>query len=241
MKILHLNTGYGSLLKGSSKEIFALYKFFIRGKKTKKKFVKIFMDFVGKYNPDVIFLTEIKENDEIMVKLREKYPYCKFSSKYKDGKLEKKMRATRLNGNAFFSKTKPKFIEVIHLNKGRKSLVFKIVFEKAVFYSVHLSLRFSERKKQLNEISSIIKKKDNLEKVVITGDFNFFFGPKRELLKTKLNDFESKIQQPTFPSVKPSMILDNFLLSKKTSLKAEYFVLNEIISDHRAILMELKE
>jgi len=90
MKVLHLNTGYGSMLTGESKDILSLHKYFIRSKKTQNDFIEAVVNLVEKENPDIIFFTELKKSDKIIEVLSKKYPYYGFGVKYKPHRIERR-------------------------------------------------------------------------------------------------------------------------------------------------------
>ena len=237
MKVLHLNTGYGSMLTGESKDILSLHKYFIRSKKTQNDFIEAVVNLVEKENPDIIFFTELKKSDKIIEVLSKKYPYYGFGVKYKPHRIESKIIGTKNNGNAFFSKIKPDSENHRHLSVGRKSLVLEVLFGNIKFFLVHLSLLAKDRKKQFQEICSFMADNSEYQNIIV-GDFNFFVGGISEFKHTCLSDLDCKITTPTFPSAKPLYTLDVFLTPK--DLKCKSRVLDDIISDHLPIILEIQ-
>ena len=100
--------------------------------------------------------------------------------------------------------------------------------------SLHLDFaRAKVRRKQLEEVSSIIEDTDR--KVIVLGDFNMSWTTDMNNFCTQhhLKAFAPESHMPTFP--KTNMRLD-WILIPKEFVFAQYYVLTDKLSDHRAVI-----
>jgi len=263
MKILHLNMAYGQNFKGNFRDIFRQYRYFLKTKRNNKKFVENFLKLIKQEDPDIIFLTEIKKNDFLLIEsLKKSFPHFQIQSKYKPHLRESKMKFSKHNGNGFFSKIKPQKINFSHLNHGRKSLILnleikspkkdgRLIIAPTNFILGHFSLSKKIRQKQFLEIYQNLNFKKNN---IICGDFNNYFGLKEfeVFTKNKINRkgqpqgiaptnniFIPAIKEKTFPASYPLFCLDNFLIPPNLEKNFKSKVCKRIISDHRAIVLEV--
>ncbi len=234
MKVLHLNAAYGTIMRGALTDGLKFHRYLIRNKRTKIKFVELFLDLIKREKPDIIFFTEIKMNDILLDRLKMAYPHFHFSSKYGDS-WASKLPMSKNNVNGFFSTIKPDLVDQIHLKIGEKKLVLHTQIQGFDFFLTHLTPAKRVRTKQFLDLCFFINNFKIKKHMIILGDFNTYYGLK-EFPKC-LSDFKISIRKKTFPSKHPLFILDNFLLSKDIRYRTK--VLDDVISDHLPIVLNL--
>ncbi len=146
-------------------------------------------------------------------------------------------------GNGVLSRIAPKALEDHKLPgaiPGRGALVMRIPFpgtdagpdEELLVVVLHLSLGGRSQAQQLEYVGELI---DGEKNVVVLGDLN---TPLSALLNTSplagCGLSTSPSACPTYPSWKPSQIIDHALVSKALMLE-EYEVLDCGLSDHRPL------
>jgi endonuclease/exonuclease/phosphatase family metal-dependent hydrolase len=169
-----------------------------------------------------------------------KYPFVSFL------RIFHFLPVLREQSNAILSKYP--LYEVKHhlLHHGTKRVVIEASVncpKKVTLFVVHLALGAKARKKQLDELSNIIRKKRN--PVVLMGDFNLFHG-EHELdhliKKTHLTDtFKMDYSKIKFtePAFHPTRRLDYILVSKEIRVK-NYEILHAEFSDHLPVMLEFE-
>jgi endonuclease/exonuclease/phosphatase family metal-dependent hydrolase len=151
--------------------------------------------------------------------------------KYKEGGNSK-------YGNGIITTNEYKAMFIPH---GKKRLLYEIELDKNTFLLFfHFSLSARTRKKQLQYISEYIRQGQKEEnRFILAGDFNIFKGLdelSQILTETKMVCGGSA---PTYPSVKPKLPLDLFLIDGGIEI-VRCEVLNESVSDHLPVLLEVK-
>jgi len=215
MKLLAFNMGYG---KGWTSPLKYL--------KSRDTTAKI-LSFVKRVNPDVAGLIEINVNTQLGV-FEEKFRYSIASCKYSP--LVHRIPLVQNFGNAVFSNKKCK-MQKRFLSAGIKRLVIECKFSDFRLLLVHLSLEKSSRKKQIQELLRISKKK-----TVIAGDFNF--QDKSEMKPLIGKGLKALVKRPTFPSWNPRKSFDQVFVTPDIRAKAK--VLKVRLSDHLPVLVEIK-
>ncbi len=164
------------------------------------------------------------------------------NSKYLPDSAWSHVPILRMHMNAILYKnTNPIKGEILYLSLSMKRLVLRQTFNGIDFYLVHLALDFMTRRWQLVELAKLLIDSNLPRKKVIMGDFNSFRGrTELDFVLSAMNlKFASPVAVPTFPAYKPEKELDNILVSKEIEV-VSYKVLPDVISDHRAIVMEIK-
>ena len=167
-----------------------------------------------------------------------KYPFTSFL------RLFHFVPVLRGQSNAILSKYPLYDVKHHLLHEGTKRVVIEASVncpKKVTLFVVHLALGAKTRKKQLDELANIIKKKKN--PVMLMGDFNLFHG-EHELdhliSKTHLTDtFKMDYSRIKFtePAFHPCRRLDYILVSKEIKVK-DYEILQAKFSDHLPVMLE---
>jgi endonuclease/exonuclease/phosphatase family metal-dependent hydrolase len=169
-----------------------------------------------------------------------KYPFVSFL------RLFHFVPVLREQSNAILSRYPLYDVKHHLLHEGTKRVVIEVSVncpKKLTIFVAHLALGSEARKKQLDELANIIKKKKNA--VMLMGDFNTFHG-KHELdhliKKTHLTDsFEMDYSKIKFtePTFHPTRRLDYVLVSREIRVK-DYEILKAEFSDHLPILVDFE-
>ncbi|MBW2965915.1 endonuclease/exonuclease/phosphatase family protein [Candidatus Woesearchaeota archaeon] len=167
-----------------------------------------------------------------------KYPFVSFL------RLFHFVPVLREQSNAVLSKYPLYDVKHHLLHEGTKRVVIEASVncpKKVTLFAVHLALGSKTRKKQLDELAGMIKKKKN--PVILMGDFNLFHG-EHELdhliKKTHLTDsFKMDYSRIKFtePAFHPTRRLDYILVSKEIKVK-NYEILRAEFSDHLPVMLD---
>ncbi|MDP3901728.1 MAG: hypothetical protein Q8Q37_02000 [bacterium] len=245
MKILSFNTCYGNgFSKGWWQYLIESWRYFYAGTRNFKKIVKL----VKEINPDVAALTEIEGGsyrvnfvDQVKILAKE----IGFATTFRHAKsgpnsILKKLPIFRNLCNAILAKGKDVVCRYRYLNDGVNRLVIQASITPEIdLFLVHLALINRVRKRQIRELSELIK--SSSKKIILTGDFNTFGGLPELSLLARSNKLHSvnRYSQPTFPSWGPNRELDFFLISSDIKVK-DFRIIESDLSDHLPILLEIE-
>lgn len=248
VKVLYGNVGYATGIDGTYGGFFRYAnRFFYNSPENQKVVLDQFRALVEDESPDIVCTVEIERGsittghvDQYDFIAPDEYRYGDAQNKYGKRSMRGKHPFYSGRGNGFRSKKKHRF-ERIYLNNGAKRLAYRIeVSQKITLFMVHFSLWGPTRFKQIRELSELISKEQALGKeVALCGDFNTFEGNRQiEWLCVErglrvLNQAHHK----TFPSARPSVMIDVFLASP--GLAGSLRVLPVTVSDHRPLVAEL--
>ncbi|NDK09244.1 endonuclease/exonuclease/phosphatase family protein [Candidatus Gracilibacteria bacterium] len=231
MKILLSNFGYGSAGDGK-------YRNYIWNYMHSRKKVEIslnkFGDIIAQHNPDIVCVCEVKKT-QIQSNVFLNIPYkidgwLKYDPKDKLGKYI----LGHHRFNAVLSKEDYK-IEYKYLSHGNKKLIYKLhLGNNSFLYFGHFSLRKYIRKKQFLELARMINPSENN---IVCGDFNIFSGYRELTELSEIAQLKISKNSATFPSHKPKLHVDIFLVSKYIDIKTR--VISDIFSDHLAVVGEI--
>lgn len=244
MKILFWNLGYARHLSGSAKE-WLLYghQVLYHPKADQLKQLDTLIEVVKRITPDVFAYAEVVTGSfrnqffNQPAYLAEKLSCVSMDaeSKYSSSLLAKlPFHSGNTNGICV---SLPGSLENGHLKSGGKTLVQKIIVNDWLIYTVHLSLIFSIRKRQLAELAEAICAAPEIYNIVVCGDFNTLRGNTElgDLLSRTGLVLESGIKN-TFPAHRPTRQLDYVLYRLKEERRVTIEILPDIISDHRPVL-----
>lgn len=234
-------------------QYFDLYHVFRERKSIEMKM----LEFISKYNPDILSLVEIDSGSKRVGRKDELkrfserlgLEYVAHSIKYaKKGffRIFRVLPFFKNQENAILSKTKLSKVKYHYLHKGSKRVVIEATIGKKdmTFFVVHLALFRKARLKQIKDLKKLLLKKK--KPYVVVGDFNSFIKEELDLLKegSDLVDaydvaVKGSVDRNTTPSWNPRYPLDNVLVSDDIKVK-NYEVLDAHFSDHLPVLVDLE-
>lgn len=242
MKIVLYNIAYSTGLKGSLKEyLFKCWRYLWTPDENLKKIIQ----YLSELNADVICLLEIDVGsvrnrfksqvktiaDKLMV------PFRYSALKYGPTSWSRFFPTIRKQHDAVLSKMTGT-VNRHYLKSGTKKLVLEFRVTGISVFMVHLGLlRRNLRKKQLVELTKILKKCDR--PYMLCGDFNIFKGLQEISDFTEKNKLKLIELGATFPSIKPKTKLDLIMACESIKIKAAG-VSNVLLSDHRPVWVEIE-
>lgn len=234
-------------------QYFDLYHVF----REKKSIEMKMLEFISRYNPDVLSLVEIDSGSKRVGRKDELKRFSErlglefvaHSIKYaKTGffKIFRVLPFFKNQENAILSKKKLKDVKYHYLHKGSKRVVIEasIGERNITFFVVHLALFRKARLKQIKDLKKLLSEKK--KPYIVVGDFNSFIKEELDILKegSDLVDaydvaLQSGKDRNTTPSWNPRYPLDNVLVSNDLVVK-KYEVLDAHFSDHLPVLVDIE-
>ncbi|MAZ56571.1 hypothetical protein CL653_02165 [bacterium] len=247
MKILFYNLGYGRGHVGSIKDyLLKINRFFFLSKQVQRSILNDVALLVTKEKPDIFTYAEISsgsfwnnhmnQHEYLLGKLGVTVVVEAVLSKYGETMINTlPMHNGNANGVISFRQAD---ISEHYLAHSRKRLVFRTELNDITIFTVHLPLVSTDRKKQLHELSCLLKAATG--DVVVCGDFNIFNGlDELSLLQEEAGLKVAGCGEFTFPSYKPKIQLDVFLYRfQDESIVPTLRVLPLTTSDHLPIVLE---
>lgn len=235
-KIFLMNVQYFNGMDGNVLDyILKFNRYFFVSKKIQNNVLRKLYDLIYLEKPDLICLIEVKDNNHLLNLLNDEYYYFDIENKYGENSFLKKTPFFRKNSNAILSKDRLSF-EKKYLVNGTKKLVYEIKIPKGpTVFLTHFSLDKKVRKKQFKEIK---KMTSSIDSKIICGDFNLFKGVSE--LNELILDTDLSVTNTvcTYPSHKPIKCFDTFVVSSDLNVKTK--VLNEVLSDHLPVILEIE-
>lgn len=253
VRLLVYNIEYCEGTTGMWWQYLELWKIFFPPKNLDQKIVEQ----LKKLNPDILALVEVdtgsfraRNSDEVV--FFEKNLGMKSFVEGINYPLQGWLRLfhyvpiLKKQANAIIAKKKLSHTKYYVLHEGTKRVVIEATIhlpKKVTLLLAHLSLGKGARKRQIDELITIVNSIKN--PVILMGDFNTFNGEKeiQKLLdETHLDHkFEMDYLSQTFtqPTFHPKRRLDYILTSKKIKV-TNYQVLNFHFSDHLPLLVDFK-
>jgi endonuclease/exonuclease/phosphatase family metal-dependent hydrolase len=244
MKILFWNIGYARQLDGSPKEWLQNgHQVFYHSKADQIKQLDDIIQVVKDASPDIFAYAEIMtgsfRNQQFNQQeyLAEKLSCITTDAESKYGRNILSVlpfHKGNTNGTCVLSHVS---LQNIHLRSGGKTLVQKITIDDWVIFTVHLSLVFSIRKRQLQELAEYVRAVPETFNVVVCGDFNVLRGDEElaNLLSSTGLTLSSELEN-TFPAHNPTLHLDHVLYRLKEVKSVQIKTLPAVISDHCPVL-----
>lgn len=131
-----------------------------------------------------------------------------------------------------------------YLSAGRKRLVIEFsIGQEAVLFMVHLSLGARTRRRQLDELSTLIDQRARDRDVIVTGDFNTFDDTQALEEFSHKSGLKAQIPGETVPDrpldgfLIDTRCIDLFFCSPSVGV-TRCDVIDEQVSDHRPVVME---
>lgn len=241
MKIVLYNIAYSTGLKGSLREYFLKgWRYFWNHKNT----IHSIADYLKDINADVICLLETDVgslrnrfgNQVVTIANKLMLPFYASALKYGPKSWSRFLPTIRKQHDAVLSKLKGG-VKKHYLKSGAKKLVMEFRVADISIFMVHLSpLRRNLRKKQLQELSQILKKCDR--PYMLCGDFNIFKGLEEIADFKTVNNLKLVELGDTFPSFQPKVKLDLIMACKSIRIKAAG-VTDVLFSDHLPVWVEI--
>lgn len=242
MKIIIYNIGYSTGLKGSWRDyFFKFWRYFWAPKDTIQKIIQL----LKKQKADVICLLEtdvgsLRNRFRSHVKMAADalfLPFYEHASKYGPDSWTRFFPTIRKQHDAILSRTKGAF-KKHYFTSGTKKLVLEFHVGNISIFVAHFGLlRASLRKRQMEEMTEILKKCDR--PYLVCGDFNIFKGLTEVSEFIKNNALKLIETDPTFPSIKPKRHLDLILACESIQVKSAGAI-QALFSDHLPVYVEIE-
>lgn len=248
VKLVCYNIGYCEGFRGKWSQYLKVWRVFFPPKGLDRKIVGA----IRKLKPDILALVEV-DTGSFRARKRNKVKVFKsgldlgsFVAMVKyplDGWLRLFHYIPILNkqANAIIGRYKFHDVKYHMLHEGTKRVVIESSVncpQKVTLLLAHLALGSGARKKQVNELVTLVNSVMN--PVILMGDFNTWTGEQelRDLMEqTDLKDKAGIGAVPTFPFWNPMRRVDYVLTSTRIRVK-QYKVLEYPFSDHKPIFVE---
>lgn len=242
MKILIYNIGYSTGLKGSWRDYFLKsWRYFWAPKDTILKIIQLLKG----QKADVICLLEtdvgsLRNRFRSHVKMAAEalfLPFYDHALKYGPNSWARFFPTLCKQHDAILSRTKGVF-KKHYLKSGTKKLVLEFRVGKISIFVAHFGLlRASLRKRQMEEMTEILKKCDR--PYLVCGDFNIFKGLSEVHDFIEANTLKLVQTEPTFPSIKPKRHLDLIFACESIKIKSAGAI-SALFSDHLPVYVEIE-
>lgn len=236
---MNFNMGYLTGITGKPSEYLTKgSRLILTNKNEKEKVLKSLTDLIEEVKPDILFLSEIRD-EPCMIPVRNLFAKSYIDSKYKPESFLNFLPFFRGNCNGVFLRNSLP-VKKLFMKSGSKKLVYQIsITENCSILFSHFALGKQTRSKQFSEISQIVMKNNQS---IIAGDFNIFrgIGELEELFKKGNLRLVNNLEKKTFPSYRPSHVIDLFLSSP--SIKTTYVKVFDdvLISDHLPVVADFE-
>lgn len=238
-KILLFNVGYASGIQGRSVEYLTKgYRYLYQSDFLIEDMRKKMDTLIAKEQPDLCCFLEVHEDSSLVDYMTQQYPYFDVRSKYAPQSMLQRTPFHQGKCNAFFAKTDVDF-SPSYLQNGNKKLLYEVKMnEDTTVFFAHFSLNSQTRKKQFTEMGRRIKETDG--SAIVCGDFNIFTGVTEfDPLISQSNLRLVSMHQETFPTHKPSHLLDTFLCTPDVNVSSLRVLSDVQISDHLPVVLEV--
>ncbi len=190
---------------------------------------------VEQHRPDILFIAETRGT--MHSEISELFAVNHVDRKY--GPQSPLHLVPFFSGNSngiFMQETFP--VRKIFLKNGTKKLVYRIEVAGISVFFIHLALGRDTRKKQLAELSEMMRA---APASILAGDFNLFGGSEEleeTLAATGLQATGGG--EYTFPSFRPQHTIDHFLISSSIRASNIKVLHTARISDHLPVIMDFE-
>lgn len=202
--------------------------------------------FIKSVDPDIVGLIEVDTGSirSRRVNQAEKIAadlgmHTSYETKYGVKSLNKMLPIVRKQGNAFMAAARVHGEKFHYFDTGIKRLIIELEMDHYAVFLVHLSLKYRHRHLQLRRLYDLIK--DVKKPVLVTGDFNTFWGEDEIYLFLKAAGLTSANAEglPTYPSRSPRKELD-FVLYQDGIEVTNFEVADVRLSDHLPIICDFE-
>ena len=159
--------------------------------------------------------------------------------KYGIDSIGRRIPILRKQANAFFTRLEAAQAAAYYFPVGFKKLILELNIGGIRFFLVHLALKQSTRRRQLEYLTKIAA--INPGPVVIAGDFNAFAGTEEiEHMVKVLDLYDPNFRGlPTYPAGAPHLRLD-FVLCSRAIRPLDFRVPEVEFSDHLPIIFDFE-
>ena len=201
-------------------------------------------DFLHQQQPDIVGLLEvdtgsvraglINQAEHLAQRLGH---YSVWESKYGADSLNQYMPIVRKQANAFLAAPHVMAQRFHYFDTGIKRLIIELELADVCVFLVHLSLKYRHRQAQLRNLHDLVMQ--STKPVIVTGDFNTFWGDHELYLFTRATGLRSANTQrlPSFPSRIPRMELDFVLVGPGIEV-TDFRIPDVRFSDHRPLVCD---
>lgn len=202
------------------------------------------INFISSVDPDIVALVEVDtgsyrsgyccQAQQIADALG--YEYI-VESKYSNGSLAQHVPVLQKQANALLTKQGVSEHFFHYFNQGVKRLVIQTDLQQVAIFIVHLSLKYRHRQNQLDQLYALVRDLD--KEVIITGDFNTFWGSRELnlfLAATGLNNANA-LGLPSHPSSHPTRQIDFILHSDGIHID-NFYIPDVRLSDHSPLVCD---
>lgn len=200
--------------------------------------------FIKSVDPDIVGLIEVDTGSirSRMVNQAEKIASdlgmnSSYETKYGEKSINKLLPIVRKQGNAFLAASRVHGEKFHYFDTGIKRLIIEIEMENYAIFLVHLSLKYRHRHLQLRTLYDLIAVTE--KPVIVTGDFNTFWGENEIYLFMKAAGLKSANVDslPTYPSRSARKELDFILY--QDGITVNHFEVPQVRhSDHLPLICD---
>lgn len=203
-------------------------------------------EFVKSVDPDIVGLIEVdtgsirsrkvNQAEEIAAALGMNTSY---ESKYGSKSINQILPIVRKQGNAFMAAARVHGEKFHYFDTGIKRLIIEFEMQDFAVFLVHLSVKYRHRHLQLRRLYDLID--DTRKPVIVTGDFNTFWGENEIYLFMQAAGLTSANTDsvPTYPSRAPRKELD-FVLYQDGIEVTGFEVPQVRYSDHLPLICDFQ-
>jgi endonuclease/exonuclease/phosphatase family metal-dependent hydrolase len=201
-------------------------------------------EYLGGLAPDLVALLEVDsgsrrapqpQHHQLAEKLGTMHG---FRCKYREGSFLGRLPMLRDQGNAVLSRQPLLDLRFHELEHGTKSLVIEAEHADLSLFVVHLSLRPTQRRRQLHDLADLVRAARR--PAVVAGDLNTL-APGRELAPflaaTGLRPADHRLPA-SWPARRPRLALDHVLVAPELGVHG-MTVPDVRFSDHRPLVVDL--
>jgi endonuclease/exonuclease/phosphatase family metal-dependent hydrolase len=165
--------------------------------------------------------------------------YTMHACKYGAASLNQHMPIVRKQGNALLAGPRVHNERFHYFDTGIKRLIIELELDDVCVFLVHLSLKYRQRQEQLRSLHDLII--DAQKPVIVTGDFNTFWGTSEIFLFMRAAGLLSANREglPSFPARSPRAELDFVLVSRGIEV-LNFSVPDVRFSDHRPLICDFR-
>jgi len=212
---------------------------------TSKNLARI-TEFIQTQAPDVVGLVEVDMGSPRSASVNQAEAIAKaighaphFENKYGLNSINRRLPIVNKQGNAFLTRY-PEAVQRPHyFELGIKRLIMELELDQVCLFLVHLSLKHSHRRQQMQHLASLVKR--STKPVVVAGDFNTFWGD-HEIAEFReacglVN--ANAANAPSWPSGRPVRQLD-FVLHSPLIEATGFHIPRVTLSDHLPLVCDFR-